>query len=265
MTRLVQYMRRNAIAFVALFVAMSGTAYAGATLARNSVGSAQIKTGAVQNSDLAKNAVTGAKVRNGSLTAADFRASSLPKGATGATGPQGPAGPAGAAGATGPQGPAGPVDSIGVRLNRGTGSTINVATGGGTANFLLPYTNAQVEYENGGDLFDDALVLPAPFNGAATITVPKAGSYVVSAGVRWAANATGQRALSISAPQPAGVVASSIVDAAAAGRTIQNVSTTVRLKAGDRIYSSVGQNSGGDLAIEGSQNQVHFAVTYVGP
>ena len=94
----------NVTSLMALTVALGGTAYAGATLARNSVGSAQIKRSAVANSDIRNSAVTSAKVRNGTLLARDFRAGELPAGGggggggVGATGPQGPAGPAGANG-----------------------------------------------------------------------------------------------------------------------------------------------------------------------
>jgi len=80
------------VAVIALFVALGGTGYAALTLPKNSVGSKQLKKGAVKNSDIAANAVTGAKVKRRSLTAGDFKASSLP---------QGPRGPAGAKGATG--------------------------------------------------------------------------------------------------------------------------------------------------------------------
>src|SRR3954467_4038375 len=55
------YVRRHHVGLLALFLAMSGTAYA-ATLPRNSVGTAQLKA----------NAVTSAKVKNGSLRLADF-------------------------------------------------------------------------------------------------------------------------------------------------------------------------------------------------
>jgi hypothetical protein len=78
-------------AYVALFVALGGTSYAVTALPKNSVGATQIKA----------NAVTGSKVKNGSLSASDFRASSLPKGATGPAGPAGPAGAAGSAAAAG--------------------------------------------------------------------------------------------------------------------------------------------------------------------
>lgn len=80
------------VAYVALFAALGGTSYAAATLPRNSVGSSQLRAGAVTNRDIANSAVTGAKVRNGSLTAADFKAGSSPQGPAGPAGPQGPAG-----------------------------------------------------------------------------------------------------------------------------------------------------------------------------
>ena len=83
------HLRANAVAYVALFFALGGTAFA---LGANTVGSKQIKNRSVKGADLAKNAVSSAKVRNGSLLGADFAVGQLP---------QGPAGPQGA---TGPQG-----------------------------------------------------------------------------------------------------------------------------------------------------------------
>ena len=54
-------------------IVLGGSAYAAATLPRNSVGSAQIK----------RNAVTAAKVKDRSLIARDFKAGQLPRGAQG--------------------------------------------------------------------------------------------------------------------------------------------------------------------------------------
>lgn len=88
------------IACLALAVALGGTGYAAIALPAGSVGTAQLKTGAVVSS----------KVRDGSLRARDFAAGELPAGERGATGPQGPQGPAGA---SGPQGPAGPTGAAG--------------------------------------------------------------------------------------------------------------------------------------------------------
>lgn len=101
----------NVMSMIAVTIALGGTSYA-ATLAKNSVGSAQIKPKAVKNSDLGDSSVTSKKVMNGSLRAQDFAVGQIPagpRGLTGATGPAGPAGATGATGATGLQGPAGVV------------------------------------------------------------------------------------------------------------------------------------------------------------
>jgi len=74
LTRLRRHVQRQAVGFVALFIALGGVSYAVVALPRNSVGSTQIKSGAVRNADLANNAVTSAKVRSGSLRGSDFRA-----------------------------------------------------------------------------------------------------------------------------------------------------------------------------------------------
>lgn len=88
------------VAYLALFVALGGTAYATVGLARNSVKSIHIAPGEVKAADLGANAVTSAKVKDGSLLTADFKAGQLP------AGPQGPEGPAG------PQGPAGSISGV---------------------------------------------------------------------------------------------------------------------------------------------------------
>jgi hypothetical protein len=93
---------------LALFVALSGTAYA-ATLPRNSVGTAQLK----------RNAVTSAKVKPRSLLGSDFRRGQLPAGPQGPQGPQGPAGARGPEGATGARGAEGATGARGAEGQRG--------------------------------------------------------------------------------------------------------------------------------------------------
>jgi hypothetical protein len=80
------------VALIALFVALGGTGYAALKLPKNSVGSNQLKKGAVKGSDIAANAVTGSKVKRGSLSRSDFKSSSLPQGPRGLQGPKGDAG-----------------------------------------------------------------------------------------------------------------------------------------------------------------------------
>ena len=84
----------NVTSVLALFVALSGGAYAAAVLPRNSVGPKQLQKGAV----------TSAKVKDGTLRRRDFRVGQLPAPPQGSAGQPGPAGPKGEAGAPGANG-----------------------------------------------------------------------------------------------------------------------------------------------------------------
>lgn len=77
----------NTASTAAIVLALAGTggaAYA-AGLAKDSVGSPQIKTGAVKTKELAKNAVKGPKVKNGTLSAADLNGAANEKFTAGPT------------------------------------------------------------------------------------------------------------------------------------------------------------------------------------
>ncbi len=78
----------NVMATVAVFLALGGSAFAAATLTRNSV----------RGQHIAPNAISSSDVRNGRLLAADFAKGQLPAGVRGDAGPQGPIGPKGAEG-----------------------------------------------------------------------------------------------------------------------------------------------------------------------
>lgn len=82
------------VATLALIVSLSGVAYAATALPRNSVGTLQLKNGAV----------TTKKVKNRSLVALDFKLGQLPAGAAGAQGIKGDKGDKGDTGATGSAG-----------------------------------------------------------------------------------------------------------------------------------------------------------------
>jgi hypothetical protein len=88
-----RHLRRHLVAYVALFVALSGSGYAASTklLPKNSVGTKQVIDHSLLRQDF----------KSGTL----LRGPAGPKGAAGATGPAGPAGSAGTAGAQGPPGP----------------------------------------------------------------------------------------------------------------------------------------------------------------
>ncbi len=93
----------NVIATLALFFALGGGAWAATSLPKSSVGTAQLRTGAV----------TGEKVRTGSLIASDFAEGELPAGPRGPSGPQGLPGTPGAPGEPGEIGPRGEPGSSG--------------------------------------------------------------------------------------------------------------------------------------------------------
>jgi Collagen triple helix repeat (20 copies) len=99
----------TALALVALAVALGGTGYAATLLPVGSVGTAQLKNGAVVST----------KVKNHSLRAVDFASGQLPAGERGPAGAQGPQGPAGAAGPQGPAGLAGPKGDAGGQGSQG--------------------------------------------------------------------------------------------------------------------------------------------------
>ena len=143
--RTLLHLRRNAVAYCALFVATGGTSYAAASLPANSVGSKQIKKSAVSAPKIKKNAITAAKIKKNAVTAAKIKADAIDTtkvkdgslllkdfapglmtaqqssastdasaGARGASGEAGPAGTKGATGAKGDTGATGPAGPAGV-------------------------------------------------------------------------------------------------------------------------------------------------------
>jgi hypothetical protein len=73
-----------AVSVVALVVAMAGSAYAGVTLAKNSVGTKQLKNGAVTNAKIAGGAVGNGKLANGAVGPAKLKSGLVVPNATNA-------------------------------------------------------------------------------------------------------------------------------------------------------------------------------------
>ena len=69
----------NATATLALFIALSGGAYAATTLPANSVGTRQLKNSSVERAKIKNKAVNSAKVLDGSLTGTDISEATLGK------------------------------------------------------------------------------------------------------------------------------------------------------------------------------------------
>jgi hypothetical protein len=92
------HIKSNLVAYLALFCALGGSAYA---------------AGKITSKQIAPGAIKSKHVKDGSLTSGDLAAGVITRGAAGETGPQGPAGP------QGPQGPAGPQGEQGLQGERG--------------------------------------------------------------------------------------------------------------------------------------------------
>ena len=118
MSFLLGHVRQHLVGYLALFVALGGTSYAVARLPADSVGTAQLRNGAVTGVKVHDHSLTASDLARGTITAG-VRGRTGPKGDTGATGANGPAGaggpagPRGDTGATGPVGPAGPTGATG--------------------------------------------------------------------------------------------------------------------------------------------------------
>jgi hypothetical protein len=67
MKTVIGHIRANLIAYLALFVALGGTSYAAITIPRNSVGTRQLRNGAVTAGKLAKGSITSAKLDGRSI------------------------------------------------------------------------------------------------------------------------------------------------------------------------------------------------------
>ncbi|MBB4665263.1 collagen-like protein [Conexibacter arvalis] len=118
------------VGLIALFVALGGTSYAAINLPKASVGTAQLKNGAVSAQKVKANAIGSGKIKDGSLLAKDFKAGQLPAGPQGAPGAQGPQGEKGQQGEKGPQGIAGPQGPVGISgYELVTGPEITIANG----------------------------------------------------------------------------------------------------------------------------------------
>jgi hypothetical protein len=101
-----------------------------------------------------------------------------------------------------------------------------------------------------------------------TLTVNTAGTYQVSAYANWTQNGTGSRGLEL-------LAGGGVVELAYDGRegssvvnTGQTASGLVKLSAGDTLFATAGQNSGGALAFTdpfGSQGCANIAVQWIGP
>ena len=107
----------TAVAYLALFAALGGSAYAAVTVTGK-----DIKDGTVTGRDVKNSSISSADVKNRSLLRNDFKSGQLPSGPRGAQGPQG------AQGDEGPEGPQGPAGAAANQIQRVTGPGVSVPT-----------------------------------------------------------------------------------------------------------------------------------------
>jgi hypothetical protein len=113
-----KHVRANVVGYAALFVALSGTSYAVTRLPKDAVGNRQLKDRSVGTKEL----------KNGAVTKAKLAKSVLPKLATSVAGPAGTVGPAGPQGPQGDRGPQGGKGDPGPSAGRTVTSSVSSAT-----------------------------------------------------------------------------------------------------------------------------------------
>jgi hypothetical protein len=240
----------NVMATIAVFLALGGGAYAVSSLPKNSVGTKQLKDGAVTNPKLAKRAVTGAKVANKSLTGQQINAATLGT-VRHATNSDRLGGSPASAYLTGTVGPAQFGTLPAVRVTNSTSESIP-----NSSNTVLTFdTN---EYDNAG--------MHSTSTNTSRLTAPVSGVYEVVGDVAWAEKSTGGRTLAILKNGSTNVGDSSVSVNSGVYGTEEEVTTQVRLSAGDYVVLSGFQNSGGPLnANQDPDYSPVFAMHWLGP
>jgi len=171
MRNLLQHMRANAVAYLALFVALGGTSYAAGSLAANSVGTKQLKSKSVTPGKLAP--ATLAMIQKASSVAgpAGAQGATGAKGESGAKGEQGLRGEQGIQGEQGVPGPTASASSTlntGVVVNNGTNQFVPVLSTTITTTFdgriMADASLSMQRMEGVGDAGCRLQIAPSPFS-----------------------------------------------------------------------------------------------------
>jgi hypothetical protein len=228
---LLRHLRAQPLGALALLLALSGTAYA-AGLPRGSVGTPQLKAGAV----------TGVKVRNGSLTGADLRPRSVGRGQL-------------APGAVTSSALGVPLVTK-VRLTPGAPWT----TWPNGANDPVPFDEAVLDT---GDLWDPS--------EPDRLTIPVSGIWRFDAQAGFGDNSLGSRHVWLSSPYDseqggATILGNTLVTLPSSSSSVAvPVAAVVELHAGQTIGLRVYQQSGSALVLDHPNYVTSLTATYLGP
>jgi hypothetical protein len=233
------------VAWLALFIALGGVA-AGLP-GNNSVGSKDIRGGAVRGSEIHRNAVRSSKLKAGAVTEDAIAAGAIDTGQL----LDGAVTPAKIGGV-----PAARVDTPA----QAPGCAAQVIEDGQAE--IVQFSSEEFDLEA---VHADPPVDCAP-STQSQLLAPVGGIYAVSAQVAWPSNAAGDRTLQVIKTNIGGPVAIAEDNRPAfvGGGTQQNLSTLVALDSGDRVEVQVAQDSGSDLTLA-NQLSTYFAVTWIAP
>jgi hypothetical protein len=249
MAKFTLHLRGHVVGYLALFVALGGTAYA-ATAAKNSVTSITIKNGQVKAADLGKGSVTTAKLNDATEAPNADRLDGVDSSAF-LRGGGGAVTSADLAAGTVGVSKFGTIPAARVHLPENSVASDSSLT---TVALCFGSSASSTDFDTEG--LDSQGTCPA--GQVQKFVAPVAGSYVVAGYVSWNGNLTGSRRLDLITS--GGTAAHSDTDAGL-GAPSQAVSGIVHLDKGGTAELKAGQNSGSSLNFASGS----FSIGWLGP
>jgi hypothetical protein len=230
------------VAWLALFVALGGAA--SGLAGRNTVDSGDVVDQSLRSRDIGEGAVRASEVRNGALGQADIGTDAI--------------------------GASELLDGSITPAKLGVVPAARVEApqeDPGCATQSIPSGNSEIVRWSVEAFDTQGLHIDPPAGCTAgtqsRLTVPIDGIYLVSAGLVWPSDPDGRRQLEVLVNGAAEAVGDSRPAVTGVG-TVENVSTALRLSAGDYVETRAFQNSGGSLALE-DFGETYLAGIWLGP